>query len=53
VLEFTFAPGTPGPIAGHQPSAALRLHQLEMLRAADAISDTEYLRQREQVIAEI
>jgi hypothetical protein len=52
-VEFTFAPGTPGLVGGSQPSAALRLQQLDMLRAAGAISDAEYLRQREQVIAEV
>lgn len=64
-IEYTFAPGTPGlsdvlgasvdtPVVGDPPpSAAMRLQQLEILRAAGAISNADYLRQREQVISEI
>lgn len=52
-IEYAFAPGTPGLVGGPQPSAAMCLQQLETLRAAGAITDDEYLRQREQVISEI
>jgi hypothetical protein len=38
---------------GPQLSAVVRLQQLEGLRAAGAISDAEYLRERERVISEI
>lgn len=52
-LAASLPPVTSGVLMPPQGSIALRLKELERLRATGAISDAEYTVRREQIISEI